>query len=257
MDIDTSDNDNNDNLCNNDNNDNHDNNDTNENNDNHDNNNNEGTFIIQGNRQFIVTLADNTKREAEDDERSSIRSRSHFSIPNKVNYHRIRGNFPYRWRRNSYYNNFIRRQHGLWFGRGRNVIIIRNLAKEITNSDVKSIFDKIGPIRRCGIKWNRLRGTKDIAEVEYVYSSDAFKAYRKLDYKSIKGVPIRIEIKDMPKKLLLDRREYLRPRAPYMDYRNYYNRMETIMARKRFFHHQNNMRFLRERQKCRTARYIN
>ena len=236
-----------------------------DNNDNNDNN-NEGTFIIQGNRQFIVRLADNTDKKSEDDERSYYRSRFHFNTPNRVICHRMRGNYPYRWRQNYFYNN-QRRQRGLWFGRGRNIIIIRNLAKEATNADIKSIFAKIGPIRRCGIKWNSLRGTKDIAEVEYVYCSDAFKAYRILDYKSIKGLPIRIEIKDMPKKILLGRREYLRVRSPYMDYRtfsfrNYYNRMDNIMARGRHFYHlqkysKDAMRYWRERNMYRRVRYIN
>ena len=91
-------------------------------------------------------------------------------------------------------------------------------------------------------KWNSLNGTKDIAEVEYIYSSDAYKAYRKLDFKSIKGEPIRIEIKDIPKNKLLFKREYLRGRPHNMDYRiniiNYYKRMEKIMPLKRHLQHQ-------------------
>ena len=229
---------------------------------------NESSFIIQGSRQFIVRLADNSKKETEDDERSSNKSRIHFNIPNKIICHRTRGFFHYTWRRNYYYNyNNIKRQRHFWFGKGRNIIIVRNLAEEITNSDIKSIFEKIGPIRRCGIIWNRQRGIRDIAEVEYVYCSDAYKAYRILDYKSIKGLPIRIQIKGMPKKMLLGSREYLRKSSHYMDYRNfrfrnYYNRMEKIMARNRHFHHhkknsKNAMRFWREKNMYRRARYIN
>ena len=114
------------------------------------------------------------------------------------------------------------------------------MAKEVTNYELKSIFEKIGPITRCDVIWNNRYGNKNIAEVEYVYISDAFKAYRKLDYKSIKGIPIRIGIKDMPRNIFFGRR------TPFVDYRkfcsrNYPKRIEKRGARRRNQHYSRNI----------------
>lgn len=73
-------------------------------------------------------------------------------------------------------------------------IIVRNLAKSITNYDLKKLFEKIGPLKRCGINWNNLGESKGTADVEFVYEKDAIKAKKKYDYKQIKNIPIRIEI---------------------------------------------------------------
>ena len=73
-------------------------------------------------------------------------------------------------------------------------IIVRNLAKTITNYDLKKLFEKIGPLKRCGIKWNNLGESKGTADVEFVYEKDAIRAKKKYDYKQIKNIPIRIEI---------------------------------------------------------------
>ena len=73
-------------------------------------------------------------------------------------------------------------------------IIVRNLAKTITNYDLKKLFEKIGPLKRCGIKWNNLGESKGTADVEFVYEKDAIRAEKKYDYKQIKNIPIRIEI---------------------------------------------------------------
>ena len=205
-----------------------------------DNDNNERTFVIEGKSNFLVKLEDNTGKMPETEERTSFISKSHYNFSRKIFDSKRRCVYPFRSRKN-YYNK-IKRQRGLWFGRRGITIIIRNLAKEVTNSDIKSIFAKIGPIRRCCIIWNNRTRTKDFAEVEYVYSSDAFKAYRNLDYKSIKGVPIRIEIKDVQRKLWQGRITDRRGRIPYignrkLHFRNYYRRMEKIMARRRNLYH--------------------
>lgn len=84
--------------------------------------------------------------------------------------------------------------------------MVRNLTRNATNSDIKYLFEKIGPLKRCGINWNNLGESKGTAEVEYLYRKDAFKACKELDYKSIKGVPIRLEIRDGQKRILLNRR---------------------------------------------------
>ena len=69
----------------------------------------------------------------------------------------------------------------------------------------KYLFEKIGPLKRCGINWNELGESKGTAEVEYFYRKDAFKACRELDYKSIRGVPIRLEMREGQKRIILNR----------------------------------------------------
>ena len=231
-----------------------------------DNDNNERTFVIEGKRNFLVKLEDNTGKEHETEKRTSFISRSHYNFSSKIFDSKRRCIYPFRNRKNYFYNK-IKRQRGLWFGRRGITIIIRNLAKEVTNNDIKSIFAKIGPIRRCCIIWNNRTRTKDFAEVEYVYSLDAFKTYRNLDYKSIKGVPIRIEIKDIQRNLCPGRITDRRGRIPYignrkLHFRNYYRRMEKIMARRRNLYHSKQliprcaMRFWRERRMFNRSRRI-
>ncbi len=62
-------------------------------------------------------------------------------------------------------------------------------------------------MKRCGINWNNLGESKGTAEVEYLYRKDAFKACKELDYKSIRGVPIRLEIREGQKRIVLNRRD--------------------------------------------------
>ena len=203
-----------------------------------DNDNNGKTFILEGTKNFIVKLEDNTGKEPETAERTPRKRNFHYNIPNKIDYSKNRYIHPFRGQYNSFYNN-RRRYRGLWPKRRGFKIIIRNLAKEVTNYDIKSIFERIGPISRCGIIWNNGYGNKNIAEVEYVYISDALKAYRKLDYKSIKGIPIRIGIKDIMSQNLFFGRS-----SPYVDYRNifsinYIKRIERD-ARRRNHHYSKN-----------------
>ena len=74
-------------------------------------------------------------------------------------------------------------------------VYARNISKNASNTDLKKIFEKIGPLRRCGINWNELGESKGTADVEYIYNKDTYRAWRRLDFKNIKNVPIRIELK--------------------------------------------------------------
>ena len=210
--------------------------------------NNEKTFIIEGKKRFIVKLEDNTGKEPETEEIIPKKRNFHHNIPSKINCSIYRYIHRFRGRHNLFYNT-RRRQRGLCPRRRGGVkLIIKNLTKEVTNYDIKSIFEKIGPISRCGIIWNNIYGNKNVAEIEYVYSSDAFKAYRKLDYKSIKGIPIRIIIKDMSKPIFFGRK------IPYVDYskfysRNYLRRIEKRNARRRSHYYGNGaMNFWKSRK---------
>ena len=74
-------------------------------------------------------------------------------------------------------------------------LFIRNLTRSVTNNDLKTLFEKIGPLKRCGINWNDLGESKGTANVQYQYEEDTYKAFQKFDNTNIKGVPIRIELK--------------------------------------------------------------
>ena len=152
-----------------------------------------------------VKFADNTGKKNENSKRRVVRR--------KIRKFRIsRGRSNYRGRskinqnRNEYsFNKNQRRQRGVG-GRRRGVkIIIRGLTRNATNKDIKAVFEKIGPLRRCGINYNNLGESKGTAEVEYYYRRDAFKACRKLDYKNIRGVPMRLEIREGLRKIMIRR----------------------------------------------------
>lgn len=74
-------------------------------------------------------------------------------------------------------------------------LFIRNLTRSVTNNDLKTLFEKIGPLKRCGINWNDLGESKGTADVQYQYEEDTYKAFQKFDNTNVKGVPIRIELK--------------------------------------------------------------
>ena len=74
-------------------------------------------------------------------------------------------------------------------------LLIRNLTKNVTNAELKELFQRAGPLKRCGINYNEVGDTKGTADIEYFSENDAFKAHAKFNNKSIHGVPIRIEIK--------------------------------------------------------------
>ena len=74
-------------------------------------------------------------------------------------------------------------------------LLVRNLTKNVNNSDLQKMFEKVGPLKRCGIHYTSLGDSKGVADIEYLYNKDTYKALRQLDFKNLKGVPIRLEIK--------------------------------------------------------------
>ena len=159
-----------------------------------------------GKEDINVKFADNTGKKAETAKKAPGRRRFR-RFKNSLGRRNYIGNrkIPTR-RRSTNYSNDNRRQRGLRYRRRGIKILVRNLTRNATNSDIKYLFEKIGPLKRCGINWNNLGESKGTAEVEYLYRKDAFKACKELDYKSIKGVPIRLEIRDGQKRILLNRR---------------------------------------------------
>ena len=161
-----------------------------------------------GKENINVKLADNSGKKAETAKRTTRTRRKVRRFRNALGRKNYTGNRNLRPRRRTqskFSNDSRKRQRGLRPRRRGVKIIVRNLTRNATNADIKSVFEKIGPLRRCGINWNNLGESKGTAEVEYLYRSDAFKAVRKLDYKSIKGVPMRLEMREGLKRILLNR----------------------------------------------------
>ena len=161
-----------------------------------------------GKDDIKVKFADNTDKKPETAKKINRPRRRFRRFKNSLgrrNYTSKRNIAPNR--RTGNYSNDSRRQRGLRNRRRGVKILVRNLTRNATNLDIKYIFEKIGPLKRCGINWNDLGESKGTAEVEYLYRKDAFKAVKELDYKSIRGVPIRLEIREGAKRILLNRRD--------------------------------------------------
>ena len=188
-----------------------------------------------GKEDLNVKYADNTGKKAET-AKSNTRPRRRFRrFKNTLGRRNYTGNktSTNQSRRSGNYSNENRRQRGLRPRRRGVKILVRNLTRNASNSDIKYLFEKIGPLKRCGINWNNLGESKGTAEVEYLYRRDAFKACKELDYKSIRGVPIRLEIRDGPKRILLNRRD--------RDRDNNRNRSaRRFRSRSRDYHRNNN-----------------
>ena len=162
-----------------------------------------------GKEDLNVKYADNTGKKAET-AKSNTRPRRRFRrFKNTLGRRNYTGNktTTNQSRRSGNYSNENRRHRGLRPRRRGVKILVRNLTRNASNSDIKYLFEKIGPLKRCGINWNNLGESKGTAEVEYYYRKDAFKACKELDYKSIKGVPIRLEIREGQKRIFVNRRD--------------------------------------------------
>jgi RNA recognition motif-containing protein len=160
-----------------------------------------------GKENINVKLADNTGKKPQTAKRAIRPRRKVRRFRNALGRKNYTGkrNLPPRRRQSQFSGDARKRQRGLRPRRRGVKIIIRNLTRNTTNADIKSVFEKIGPLRRCGINWNNLGESKGTAIVEYYYRRDAFRAARKLDFKTIKGVPIRLEMREGLKRIFFNR----------------------------------------------------
>jgi THO complex subunit 4 len=186
-----------------------------------------------GKENFNVKLADNTGKKAETAKRGRGRPRVRRfkNVLGRNNYSGSR-NAPSKRRSQNPPTDTRKRQRGLR-PRSRGIkIIVRNLTRNATNSDIKAVFEKIGPLKRCGINWNNVGESKGTAEVEYLYRTDAFRAFKKLDFHSIKNVPIRLEMRDGQRKILTSRasERIRRNRTTNTGARRFRNRSNTNRA---------------------------
>ena len=208
-----------------------------------------------GKEDINVKYADNTGKKPETAKAPRRRVRRFRNSLGKRNYINRRSGPPSR--RRGTFSTDDRRQRGLRTRRRGIKILVRNLTRNATNSDIKHLFETIGPLKRCGINWNNLGDSKGPAEVEYLYRKDAFKACRKLDYKSIRGVPIRLEIREGQRRILLNRREG-RTRTGSSGGRRFRSRSRNYdrnnSSRRRFTRRSENRRGSSRRRDSRTER---
>jgi RNA recognition motif-containing protein len=55
------------------------------------------------------------------------------------------------------------------------------------------MFEKFGPLKRCGIHWNNLGLSKGTADIEYMYPQDAARAKQEYNRKPISGRDILVQ----------------------------------------------------------------
>ena len=115
-----------------------------------------------GKEDLNVKYADNTGKKAET-AKSNTRPRRRFRrFKNTLGRRNYTGNktTTNQSRRSGNYSNENRRQRGLRPRRRGVKILVRNLTRNASNSDIKYLFEKIGPLKRCGINWNNLAEAK-------------------------------------------------------------------------------------------------
>ena len=113
-----------------------------------------------GKEDINVKFADNTGKKAETAKKAPVRRRFR-RFKNSLGRRNYIGNkkIPTR-RRSTNYSNDSRRQRGLRYRRRGIKILVRNLTRNATNSDIKYLFEKIGPLKRCGIIWENQKGLR-------------------------------------------------------------------------------------------------
>jgi len=209
-----------------------------------------------GKEDINVKFADNTGKKAETAQKSTRPRRRFRRFKNSLGRRTYTGKRNTAPRRSNYSNN-LRRQRGIRNRRRGVKILVRNLTRNATNLDIKYLFERIGPLKRCGINWNNLGESKGTAEVEYLYRKDAFKAVKELDYKSIRGVPIRLEIREGDKRIVFNRnrnRTSTGGRRFRTRNRNY-DRNKSDSGRRRFSRRNDDRRGSRRRDSRSERRY--
>ena len=211
-----------------------------------------------GKEDIKVKYADNSGKKPETAKKANgprRKTRRFRGSLGRRNYLGNRKNVPLR--QGDRYSNNRRRQRGLRNRRRGVKILVRNLTRNATNLDIKYLFQRIGPLKRCGINWNNLGESKGTAEVEYLYRKDAFKAVKELDYKSIRGVPIRLEIREGDKRIVFNRnrnRTSTGGRRFRTRNRNY-DRNKSDSGRRRFSRRNDDRRGSRRRDSRSERRY--
>ena len=75
-------------------------------------------------------------------------------------------------------------------------LIITNLHKGVNNQELKGIFEKIGPLKRCGVHWDKVGNSTGVADVEYVNPKDAKEAVEYFNKAEIEGIFMKVQYND-------------------------------------------------------------
>lgn len=69
-----------------------------------------------------------------------------------------------------------------------------NLLEDVTDEDVKEIFERIGPVRSCTVNYNSSGKSTGTATVVFAKKSDAELAVEEYDEAEVDGKPMRLKL---------------------------------------------------------------
>ncbi len=98
-------------------------------------------------------------------------------------------------------------------------MIVSNLNKEFTNSELKKLFDEYGRLTRCGIRYNKMGESTGVAFIEFSAHEEAQKAIEKTNNSNVGGVEISVR--------------YARNRGTYFPRRRLSIRSSEVLRRRR------------------------
>lgn len=102
-------------------------------------------------------------------------------------------------------------------------LIITNLHKGVNNQELKGIFEKIGPLKRCGVHWDKIGNSTGVADVEYVNPKDAKEAVEYFNKAEIEGIFMKVQYNDRDNSKKYDRHNF--------------HKSDTATNHKRLFRH--------------------
>mmetsp|Transcript_14347 Transcript_14347/g.15816 ORF Transcript_14347/g.15816 Transcript_14347/m.15816 type:complete len:215 (+) Transcript_14347:72-716(+) len=76
------------------------------------------------------------------------------------------------------------------------LVYVDNLHHDIVNSEIRELFEKIGTLRRCGIKWDSLGRSTGSAVVEFENTEDARKAVNEYNGAVLDGQTLEVRLAD-------------------------------------------------------------
>ncbi|EPZ31994.1 RNA-binding domain-containing protein [Rozella allomycis CSF55] len=152
------------------------------------------------NMSLDEVIEQNRKRKTQDN-RGSDFSRRERRRDNRQDYH-SRGdrNYPsFRVERRVRHERFERRPYrdNQRYDRGprvqeRTVVSIENLSHEVSEAELRDIFERTGPINRIKIDYDSAGRSNGSAEVHYKFKDDSYKAVTSFNNMTLAGLNIRV-----------------------------------------------------------------
>lgn len=74
-------------------------------------------------------------------------------------------------------------------------IFVSNLGDEVTEEDLRELFGSIGPLKKCGLKYDRSGRSVGLADIVYENARDAKTAFEKYKNAKLDGRPMVLEMR--------------------------------------------------------------